>query len=990
MPFCFFIIHQNITAMRKRLLNRLAALALPLAMMPQASQSKDIYGFMTGNGDIANVPSGFYQFDTDGDARTILAPYAFQFWGGAYGADKYYMVLSDDNGGFLPEGLCCYDLADGTYKIPMASQTYQCSDMTYDYSTSTMYGVQTRNGGESVSHRLIKIDLSTGKSETVASFDRKIAAIACDYFGDMYAMDYVSRLYRVDKLNAKLTLVGATGVSTDNTEMQSMEFDRATGELYWSYLSDNYDACLAKVDPATGALLTSRMLADNALYVGLHIPFTVAAADAPAKPGALTVTSAGASVSLSWTNPVQTYGGGTLAGLTKIEIVRDGKVVHTIDNPGVGAPMTWTDNPGDDARGVVRYVVYAYNEAGRGEGAVQTVVLGDDVPGCVTGLTVKADGDGALLSWTAPAEGVNGGTLTPGNLRYRVTRMPGNVVFDDISGTSFADNTIAAAAYYTYSVVCYNAAGESDATASDRVMAGPAIEVPYVADFTSELCGAQWLVADGNGDGYTWRYDSSAGTYSYVCSFFSAADDHLVSVPFSLKAGEQYAVKYSVMAPSLFGSKEHFRLSVTAADGTVTVLDELDGFSCEEAEAHTAKFTVAETGDHTFTMSALSQADQFMITVSAFSVEAVTARDLALTSAGGELDLTVGDEAEISATVENRGNEPIDAYTLVLADSRGEELASLPVTTPLAAGAAATHTVRWTPAAPGETALTLTVVAEGDAVESNNAAALTANVIPADEKYVELGGRDSRPTMLPFAFDGSTYSYSQAIYRKADIGCRPGVITELRYPYTNNGDAIADRHIKVYVANTTRGSVLEGWTAESAMELVFDGNVTFDRGDGVMVISFSEPFDYTGDNICVMCQKLDDVTIADVRFYAFDSGEDVCTALYNSDQPALVLTAVQGSTMLNNVKMRVKEDRNPDGISPVAACGTLAMRLDGRRLVVTGGVAARVTVSDLAGKTVAEATRTTALDLSRLAGGVYIVSMVSADGQAITEKLSIK
>lgn len=975
--------------MKKLYLYVWAAFVLPLFLVPPVAQAKDVYGFMTGSGNIGELPIGIYRFDTSGGSAELLEAVQFQFWGGASCGGSYYMVLSDDYSGFTPRGFCAYDFSTGTMAILSASQTYQCSDMAYDYSTGTLYGVQIKTQGSDIAHTLITIDTVTGSRTVVATLDRKVAALACDRFGDMYAMDYGSQLYRLDKGSGSLTLVGSTGVATDNTQAQSMEFDRATGELYWSYLTTDEDACFSRLDPSTGAVEETVQLDDNALVVGLHIPFVAAADAAPARPQSLSVTAEGRSVTLTWTNPTQTYGGAELsAPLDKVEIVRNGETVHTVEAPVAGESASWTDLLPDDVQGQVRYVVYAYNEAGRGDCASQTVTIGDEAPGAATDVKAVRDGDGVRLSWTAPATGVDGGTLQAGSLSYRLTRMPDGAEFDGIKETTFTDNTITTGAYYSYSVVCYNSAGESDAALSDTIAAGPSLEIPYIADFTTAICGAQWLIEDANGDGYTWRYSQADGLFKYTTNFFKSADDHLVSVPFRLAGGQTYKLKYSITAPSLIGSKEHFRVSIADAGGNSRVLDELTDFSCSEVEEHGTEFAVDADGDYTFTLSALSEADQWMITISGFSVESVVTCDLALLPVSA-LDLTAGTPSEIAATVENRGTEAVDAYKLVLADSEGNELAAMQVDTPIAAGAQATSTLQWTPENVGEDVLTLKVVAADDAVEANNTVTVAVNVIGADEKYVELGGKDSRPDMLPFAFDGYTYSFSQAIYRQAEIGCGQGEITELKYPYTNSGSTIADRHVKVYVANTAFERVSEGWLAESDMELAYDGYVTFAEGEGVMTIAFDQPFAYDGGNLCVMCQKLDDVTMGSVRFYAHDYGDEARTALYNGDNAAVVLSQVQGSTMLNSMKMRIRETGNPEGISTVDGGASLSMRLEGRRLVVAGCKDARVSVFDLSGKAVAAGRAGNALDLSRLAVGVYIVRVQAADGQTVTDKVAI-
>ena len=111
------------------------------------SMAKDVYGFMTGNGSDGDVPIGMYKYDTAGGAPELLTSLTYQFWGGTFADGKYMMILSDDASGYLTEGLCTYDLNTKEIKLRYSQQPYQCSDLTYDYSTSSLYGVMIKSGG---------------------------------------------------------------------------------------------------------------------------------------------------------------------------------------------------------------------------------------------------------------------------------------------------------------------------------------------------------------------------------------------------------------------------------------------------------------------------------------------------------------------------------------------------------------------------------------------------------------------------------------------------------------------------------------------------------------------------------------------------------------------------------------------------------------------------------------------------------------------------
>ena len=400
------------------------------------SVAKDVYGFMTGNGSDGDVPIGMYKYDTAGGAPELLTSLTYQFWGGTFADGKYMMILSDDASGYLTEGLCTYDLNTKEIKLRYSQQPYQCSDLTYDYSTSSLYGVMIKSGGEDVTPRLIKINTTDGSYTKVANLSEKIVALACTYYGDLYALDGKSNLYDLDKVTGDLTLIGNTGVKCTTSEAQSMEFDRATGELYWSGLDENSFTFFNKINPQTAEVVSQSKVANNSLIVGLYIPFAIAESKAPAKPLNLVASAGDNGVTLTWTNPSTLFDGETAdAALTKVEVWRNGELIHTIDNPVAGGNESFVDEA-KDLDGKVRYIVYAYNEVGRGEGASVKLLAGDDIPSVVENLTCTKNGADVLLTWTAPTTGKNGGSVNPEKFTYTITRQPDGKVFENVKDTT--------------------------------------------------------------------------------------------------------------------------------------------------------------------------------------------------------------------------------------------------------------------------------------------------------------------------------------------------------------------------------------------------------------------------------------------------------------------------------------------------------------------------------------------------------------------------
>lgn len=107
----------------------------------------------------------------------------------------------------------------------------------------------------------------------------------------------------------------------------------------------------------------------NKLFVD-NVMVDVYEIEAPAAPTDFTAvqTEEQLEVTLNFTAPVVKRNGEPLSGnLDKIELVRDGQVIHTFENVAPGAAMTWVDNGDDLTLGLHNYYVVAYNEMGAGD-----------------------------------------------------------------------------------------------------------------------------------------------------------------------------------------------------------------------------------------------------------------------------------------------------------------------------------------------------------------------------------------------------------------------------------------------------------------------------------------------------------------------------------------------------------------------------------------------------------------------------------------------
>ena len=106
--------------------------------------------------------------------------------------------------------------------------------------------------------------------------------------------------------------------------------------------------------------------------------------------------------------------------LTRIDVLRDGVVVGSVDNVAPGEAVTYIDEP--DYVGDHTYQAIPYNESGRGlKSEKVTVYVGPDVPSAVQNLTATDERETVALKWDkVPSVGENGGPVNPATVNYLV------------------------------------------------------------------------------------------------------------------------------------------------------------------------------------------------------------------------------------------------------------------------------------------------------------------------------------------------------------------------------------------------------------------------------------------------------------------------------------------------------------------------------------------------------------------------------------------
>lgn len=149
------------------------------------------------------------------------------------------------------------------------------SDMTYDYTTGTLYAIAYTLPWESSESEsnieasfLVTIDVYSHEITEVAQITTGILTLAADDLGQLYGVAMDGCLYEIDKTNGSCRIVGSTGKVVEFA--QSMCYDYNTDTMYWA-LCNLTSGTLCTLNLETGAATTLGTIGGNTEVVSLFV-----------------------------------------------------------------------------------------------------------------------------------------------------------------------------------------------------------------------------------------------------------------------------------------------------------------------------------------------------------------------------------------------------------------------------------------------------------------------------------------------------------------------------------------------------------------------------------------------------------------------------------------------------------------------------------------------------------------------------------------------
>lgn len=236
--------------------------------------------------------------------------------------------------------------------------------------------------------------------------------------------------------------------------------------------------------------------------------------NAPDAVGNLSVTpdAAGAnSVTVSFTLPSKTVGGAALSAISKVEILRDGTLIHEIASPAVGGTVSYVDD-NNLSNGLHTYSVRAYNQAGIGRTVDAKVFVGinyPNAPSWAKAREISATGE-VNITWSEVETDVDGHPVN-GQISYSILEVNGNerntiaTGLKELSYTYKPDVNTDTQQFISYTVFAETSAGLSaSGTSTGWVIVGNADCLPYHESFSNEDLSTVWGTSQsGMGQWYT-------------------------------------------------------------------------------------------------------------------------------------------------------------------------------------------------------------------------------------------------------------------------------------------------------------------------------------------------------------------------------------------------------------------------------------------------------------------------------------------------------
>lgn len=802
-----------------------------------------IYGYQTWQPGAETPFRGPVKFDSEKPGEfTKIADYSNEgvVYSGYYFNYHWYGQMIEKGTQSSVNGLYEIDMNTGEKTLLVKGGT-KLIDMTYDYSSGKIYGIQNGNSW------FVEFNPADGQRTLLGRFtdggsDVYMLALAADYSGKIYGISSTDVLYNIDPANGALTKIGDLGV--DAGYDQTMTCDYSTGDIYWA---NNGDYCLYKVDPATGkATLLGALGPDGCSSMGsMFIPFIDAPAEAPDRVFNPHAQVEGGVVSLFWVVPSTNVRGGELKEFSGVRIYRDGELIT--DQPSstasIGCECFYEDHVAQE--GDYTYSFVPYNSAG--DGGVDTkplkVHVGTDRPGAVNNFTATPTDGGVTLTWEAPTQGATGGSFNASDITsYIVKRNGSKIATLEPDKLSYSETR--SFGKYSYSVSATSTTGEGPATTIENVLVKP-------GDWIVMTTGTE-LVEPGK----EYKFYDEGGPSS---NYYNSRNDMLIIKPSVPNA--YVTVAFDMFDIETYG--DYLEVYQGSVNPGAAIEGELYGKFAANSVPSELKYIESQALSGALSFHFYSD---IMETAPGWTARVNVVlrkeKDLAATSVYVPSIVRVGEEVLANVVVVNKGTDPAQNYKVellednqVVATVDGSELCS---------GASVLYEIPYTPKSTGTVQFTGRVVYEGDLDESNNTTAAITRTILVKDAHVIMHDT-ATPTdvlVIPASFLAAE-SMGQTLYDAEFIGITADErynLISIAFPYSEITKSYDNVPFELWVGETERDELATATVPASELTKVFDGTLNVSTADTHLEFTFDQPYAYNGGRFVYLLHKKDSDT----------------------------------------------------------------------------------------------------------------------------------
>lgn len=442
------------------------------------------------------------------------------------------------------------------------------------------------------------------------------------------------------------------------------------------------------------------------------------------------------------------------------------------------------------------------------------------------------------------------------------------------------------------------------------------ISLPYTQNFdgvTAPTIPISWTAYKGNSGQSamtsTSYSNSPANSFYLSNSSYTTSTLRLISpevtVPMNSMKVFFYARSGSSGVPLKFGT-------VNALDGT-GVFTELGSITLTNAFAqYSVSLGAYEGTDHYLCFQHGNTSTYQSIYIDDVYIEQLVANDLAATVISGANMAIAETPLTYNVTVTNNGTAEQSAYTVMLKEAAGTTLATLNITTPLAAGATAVHSISWTPSIAGIYSLVGKVSLAGDANATNDeSSAMSVSIYSADTFIPQIGNVASTTSSYYTPYNAYyKNSMSEVVYLAHEMQATSGTIQAI--VYQNNFLTDVTKPIKIWMKHTTEANVTSAFLPFEGYTLVYDGDIFCPAGVNAVVVNLDTPFAYTGGNLAVrMYSEWENFwySTSDLFYYTATPAYPNRVRYYQADQTSafdpILLTDYLGAAFTGTVSSNV-------------------------------------------------------------------------------------